>query len=65
VHGDSLSGIGIYNGDTLICESKFDQFELKPQDVVICKIVKTNEFGDKLISVHDETVTLFAAHPDY
>lgn len=66
VNGDSLEGIGIFDGNLLTCRTNFDISEVKPNRVCIVYIRHLNEQTAKMVVVNnDQTVTLFGANPHY
>lgn len=67
VCGDSLEGIGIFDGHYLTCRTKFDISDIKPGKVCIVQILVTNEQTAKMIELNagDGTVTLIGANPNY
>ncbi len=66
VSGDSLEGIGIYDGNLLTCRTNFELSEVKPNKVCVIYLRVTGEQIAKMIKLnHDGTLTLFGANPRF
>lgn len=66
IKGDSLAGIGIYDGMYLIFRTVFERFEVTPDRICIVRILTTDELIARRVRYHaDRLVTLRPANPNY
>lgn len=68
VCGDSLEGIGIYDGFLLSCRTTFNISDVKPKKTVcIILLHATNEQTAKMVDINAEEglITLIGANPNY
>lgn len=65
--GESLEGIGIFDGMSLTCRTTFEISDIKPHKVCIVLLLHTNEQTAKMVQINhqEETVTLIGANPNY
>lgn len=65
VSGNSLVGRGIFDGDVLICRTRFEVSEIK-EDTVCVLLIHNAELTVKMIEFNEDgTVTIKSAHPGF
>jgi len=62
--GNSLEGIGIYDGDQVLCKTVFSRKEITPKTVCIVYITDTDETLAKKVTYRKDVVILKSFHPD-
>jgi SOS-response transcriptional repressor LexA len=64
--GNSLAGSRLCDGDFLICRTKFEMWEIKPDTICAVYINSRNEYQAKRVRLNnDGTVTLLPCNPAF
>lgn len=64
LEGDSLEGIGLFDGDRVLCQTTISRSQIKPSDICIVYLQDTNETLAKRVIFDGEYVTLKSFNPD-
>lgn len=64
VSGDSLNGIGLYDGDRILCKKVYSKKEIGPQTVCTIYIPSTGEVVAKRIRFVGNDIILRSCHPN-
>jgi SOS-response transcriptional repressor LexA len=62
--GDSLAGIGLFDGDQVLCKTAFSKREIKANTVCIVYVAKKNETFAKKVVFKDGSVILRSFNPN-
>jgi SOS-response transcriptional repressor LexA len=65
ITGNSLSGVGIYDGDEVVCKKTFSKKEIGRNTICIVYIPATGEVVAKKIDFRDDYLILRSCNADY
>jgi SOS-response transcriptional repressor LexA len=64
LHGNSLEGIGVFDGDQALCKKAYSKKEIGPHTICIVRVIATSDVFAKKVIFMENMIILRSFNPD-